>query len=108
MQFHLLRRSAPFVLVIMLVVSSLALAGGSLAAPQRAKVDMIEPKAGTWKTWVLKSGDQFRLAAPPDKAASTAEISQLKEMVGKRNAAALDQIAFWDTGSPSYRWNEIA
>jgi len=26
----------------------------------------------------------------------------------RRAAAALDEIAYWDTGSPSFRWNEIA
>jgi hypothetical protein len=29
-------------------------------------------------------------------------------MAAKRNAAVRDQIAYWDTGAPSYRWNEIA
>lgn len=77
------------------------------AAASVAKVDQIEPKAGSWKTWVLTSGNQFRRAAPPDKAATEAEIKQLKDLATKRDAAALDQISFWDTGGPSYRWNEF-
>jgi hypothetical protein len=28
--------------------------------------------------------------------------------VNQRDASALDQISFWDTGAPSYRWNELA
>jgi hypothetical protein len=27
--------------------------------------------------------------------------------VDQRDSAALDQIEFWDTGAPSYRWNEL-
>ena len=28
---------------------------------------MIEPDAGSWPTWLLDSGDQLRLDAPPDE-----------------------------------------
>ncbi len=67
----------------------------------------IEPDAGKWKTWLLKSGNQLRLPAPPDKAATTAEVKELKALAAKRDAKALDQIAFWNTGAPAYRWNEV-
>lgn len=68
---------------------------------------MIEPKAGTWKTWVLTSGSQLRRPAPPDAAATDQELQQLRALVAKRDATALDQIAFWDTGAPTYRWNAL-
>ena len=70
--------------------------------------DQIEPLAGQWKTWVLTSGDELRPAAPPDQAATTTEIEALKALVAQRDAAALEQITYWDAGSPSYRWNQIA
>jgi hypothetical protein len=94
-----------FCVVVLLVVVVI----GKLAPTSRilASDAPIEPKAGTWKTWVLKSGDQFRLPAPPDKAATEAEIQQLKELAAKRDAASLEKIAYWDTGAPSFRWNEI-
>ncbi len=63
---------------------------------------------GTWQTWVLESSDQFRLDAPPDDAATTEEITQLMTMVAERDDAALQQIAYWNAGAPSYRWNQIA
>jgi hypothetical protein len=88
---------------ILLVLSSVG-----VATRVQAGADLIEPQAGTWKTWVLASGSQFRLPPPPDTAATAAEVKQLKDMAAKRDAAALDQIAYWDTGVPSYRWNEIA
>ena len=66
------------------------------------------PQAGTWDTWVLESGDQFRLDAPPDEAATADEIVQLIEMAAARDEAALTQIAYWNAGPPAYRWNQIA
>ena len=29
-------------------------------------------------------------------------------MTAERDAAALDQVSYWDSGAPGYRWNEIA
>ena len=68
----------------------------------------IEPTAGTWQTWVLKSGSELRPAAPPDKAATELEIKALQKVVAQRDAKTLSQIAYWDAGSPSYRWQDIA
>jgi PAP2 superfamily len=77
------------------------------AVPTTNKVNQLEPKAGTWKTWILTDGKQFRQPAPPDKAATEAEIKQLKEMVAQRDNAALEKIAYWNAGGPAYRWNEL-
>src|SRR5262245_60739138 len=54
-----------------------ALTTATISAPL-GKLDLVEPKAGRWKTWLLTSGSQFRRPAPPDKVASEAEIKQLK------------------------------
>ncbi|HJZ69734.1 MAG TPA: hypothetical protein VKF81_16530 [Blastocatellia bacterium] len=75
---------------------------------QAITAQQVEPKAGTWKTWLLTSGSQLRLAEPPNRRATKAEIKVLKAMESDRTAAALDLINFWDAGPPSYRWNEIA
>lgn len=68
----------------------------------------IEPGAGKWQTWVLKSGSELRPDAPPDQAATRKELAELQSLVAQRDAKALDQIAYWDAGSPNYRWLEIA
>ena len=84
---------------------------GAEAAPISTAVsgtNGVEPGAGSWHTWVLTSTNQLRPEAPPDKAATRAELDQLRALVDQRDSAALDEIAFWDTGAPSYRWNEIA
>jgi membrane-associated phospholipid phosphatase len=86
---------------IMLVVA------GVLPA-QAPAAGAIEPQVGTWKTWVIASGRQFRVPPPPDGAATEKELGELAEMAASRDHAALDRIAYWDTGAPSYRWSEIA
>lgn len=68
----------------------------------------VEPQAGTWKTWVIASGRQFRVPAPPDRAATEKELGELAQIAARRDRAALDRVAYWDTGAPSYRWSEIA
>jgi hypothetical protein len=89
-----------------LLTSAIMLA--SVIATARAADDQIEPKAGTWKTLVISSGHEFRAAPPPNEAATTAEIGDLKSLANQRDAAAKDLIAYWDVGPPSYRWQEIA
>jgi membrane-associated phospholipid phosphatase len=69
---------------------------------------LIEPQAGTWSTWVLENGSQLRPAAPPGKLETKAEIQELKVLAEQRDQNALDRIAYWNTGAPAYRWNEMA
>ncbi len=68
----------------------------------------IEPRAGRWKTWVLDSGAQLRVAPPPRRSAQEAEIRELRSRARNRDDAVLNAISFWDSGPPAYRWNEIA
>jgi membrane-associated phospholipid phosphatase len=74
---------------------------GNLAA-------QIEPNAGQWKTWVISSGSALRLPAPPDDAATAAEIQWVKDCTSAPSQAALAQINYWDAGAPGYRWMQIA
>jgi membrane-associated phospholipid phosphatase len=70
-------------------------------------VERMEPDAGNWKTWVLRSGSELRLPAPGSPADSLAEIAWLKEFMAQTNATALEQARYWDSGSPPYRWIEL-
>jgi membrane-associated phospholipid phosphatase len=95
------------------IATGLAIAShGHTSATEAATPAMpIEPEAGSWKTWVLSSGDELRPAAPPDDAASTTELAKLRMTAAYtygRDAATPDRIAYWDAGSPGYRWNELA
>jgi membrane-associated phospholipid phosphatase len=68
-----------------------------------------EPNAGTWKTWVIPSGPDFRAAQPPGPADAAAELQWLKDFVASsRDSNGLSQVRYWDAGSPGYRWMELA
>ena len=73
---------------------SLTLLGFAQAAPTQPKRDMIEPRAGMWKPWVLASGSELRLPAPPDATATRAELAELKGIAAQRDAVALDRIRY--------------
>ncbi|MBR0649566.1 phosphatase PAP2 family protein [Roseomonas terrae] len=77
--------------------------GASPAAAQP-----VDSSVGTWRTWVLASGDQFRLPPPPGADATRAEAEQLRAMSMDADAAALARMAWWNAAAPSYRWNQIA
>lgn len=68
----------------------------------------VEPDAGRWQTWVVTDVAAVRPAAPPDQATTQAELAALKALVAQRDDAAQALVAYWDAGSPSYRWIEIA
>jgi membrane-associated phospholipid phosphatase len=87
--------------VVMLLLAGMLPAQAEQAGPAG-------PQAGTWKTWVIDSGPQFRVPPPPDRAASEKELGELAQIAAARDRAALDRVAYWDTGAPSYRWSEIA
>jgi hypothetical protein len=80
----------------------------ALVPPAWAQTGPVEPRAGTWKTHVLASGSELRLPPPPGAATTRAELGELRSLAAQRNPATLDQISYWDAGSPGYRWIEMA
>ncbi len=50
----------------------------------------------------------FRPPAPLDQAGAMAEIAELKALAAGRDEASEKVVAYWDAGSPAYRWVEIA
>lgn len=89
-------------------LTGVALAVGATAAAQTParQADQIEPDAGRWHTWLLGSSAEVRSPPPPDRAASAAELGELRAMAALRTAGHA-RIVHWDVGGPSYRWNEI-
>jgi membrane-associated phospholipid phosphatase len=74
----------------------------------------LEPLAGTWRTWNLKSGSQFR-PAPPPAYGSAAFQADLDEVYAVSQSLTTEQkrIAdFWadgpGTATPPGHWNAIA
>jgi len=76
--------------------------------------DPLEPAAGTWRTWNLRSGRQFRPAAPP-RPGSAAYDQELREVYRVSRTLTDEQRAIakrWaqgpGTSTPSGHWNQIA
>jgi membrane-associated phospholipid phosphatase len=74
----------------------------------------LDPLAGTWRTWVLASGDQYRPAPPPSYRSPgwQAELAAVQESVARRTPEQEDAIRFWAGGpgtvTPAGLWIEIA
>jgi membrane-associated phospholipid phosphatase len=70
----------------------------------------IMPMAGTWQTWVLRSGGELRPAPPPayDSKQETDELAELKNI--QRTPKMMADAFFWEYASGGTRnywyWNE--
>ena len=64
----------------------------------------VEPAAGTWKTWFITSGKDYRLPAPSSYKNEIAEVLAKQKT---SDAATKQQIIFWNAGSPGYRWQDM-
>ena len=67
----------------------------------------VEPKAGTWKTWVISSGKDYRVPPPPDAGTTAGELRWLHDAVAEPNPYIVDSIRFWSSGAPAYQWMEL-
>lgn len=61
----------------------------------------IEPTAGNWKTWFIKSGKDFRLTAPPSFKNELADVLSAQRSVDEKT---MQRIQYWNAGAPGYRW----
>jgi membrane-associated phospholipid phosphatase len=67
----------------------------------------VEPNAGTWKTWAISSGKDYRVPPPPDAATTRGELVWLKSAVSESNPYIADSVRFWSAGAPAYQWLEL-
>jgi membrane-associated phospholipid phosphatase len=69
------------------------------------------PLGGSWKTWVLSSGSEFRPGPPPayDSAQLSAEMQELRDF--QRTPQTSNSALFWEYGAGGARlywyWNDI-
>ena len=89
------------------LVGLLLLTAVSATQAQPAARGGIEPTAGTWRTWVISSGRDYRVPSPPGAAETRAELRTLTDLIAQNDATVQRQIAFWDAGSPAYRWIDL-
>jgi membrane-associated phospholipid phosphatase len=85
-----------------------AILGNTITHQASVRSAPVEPGAGAWKTWVIMSGTQIQTPAPPGPKGTKEEVVELLSLQSQRSKSALETIRYWDSGSPSYRWNEIA
>jgi membrane-associated phospholipid phosphatase len=101
---------ASLCLALLLPVSTL----GGDSRPKHEKDDprgrrdyALEPDAGSWRTWVISSGEAYRVPPPPSPAATRAELRSMRELIRGNDAQARQQIKYWDAGAPAYRWMDL-
>ena len=68
---------------------------------RRQQTGQIEPNAGNWRTWVIRSGKDYRVPPPPGAKETKAELRSLAALIAQNDAHTQEQIAFWDAGSPA-------
>jgi membrane-associated phospholipid phosphatase len=91
------------------VVVAFGLSTAFLAAQIRPSSEQqIEPDARLWQTWVLTSASEQRPGPPPDRPETIRELLVVRDALANPAATAAQQLAYWNAGSPNYRWQQIA
>src|SRR5438874_4598781 len=92
-----------------LVVLTLALLG-VLALPAHGEVVSDGPKVGQWKTWVLTSGKEIQVPAPPAETSdqAKAELAELRQLQKERSPSANTAIQYYNAVPATQRWHDLA
>jgi membrane-associated phospholipid phosphatase len=90
----------------------LALALTSLCGTMHAQDSIrgsasVEPHAGEWKTWIIPSGQAYRLPPPPGLTQTREELDTVRHAVVMVDQKTLERVKHWDAGSPAYRWIDL-
>ncbi|MDB5231800.1 MAG: phosphatase family protein [Chitinophagaceae bacterium] len=91
--------------IILSIAIALTVAGAIAQTSTTRKPANYE--AANWKTWLLDNPQQITTIAPPGAAQSQAEIKLIKQQMSKLDDKKLVEIKYWNSGAPSYRWNQI-
>jgi membrane-associated phospholipid phosphatase len=91
------------------VMMMLALLGG-MALPASGEVVSSGPKVGQWKTWVLTSGAEIQVPAPPGETSdqTTAELAELRQLQKERSPMANTAIQYYNSVPATQRWHDLA
>ncbi|MCA1691330.1 MAG: hypothetical protein LC733_03675, partial [Actinobacteria bacterium] len=63
-----------------------------------------EPEAGKWKTYVLASGDDIKVPAPPTGDAARAEQEELQRLAGQRSPQVEEKVKHWNQEPALQPW----
>ena len=78
-----------------------------LSAEKKHSGGAVEPTAGQWRTWTISSGKDYRVLPPPAPEETRAELRAMADLIGQNTEDTNAQIAYWDAGSPAYRWMDL-
>jgi membrane-associated phospholipid phosphatase len=99
--------TAPKMLLWAFLAAALPLRAQAGEAGPGPRHGQIEPSAGQWRTWVISSGEDYRVPPPPSHAQTRAELRRLKDLIRHNDDASRRKITFWDAGAPAYRWIDL-
>src|SRR5438034_10424022 len=88
---------------LLLVMSLASLPCALAAAPDGAKV-------GQWKTWVLASGSEIAVPAPPaDTSDQTKkELDELRQLQAQRSETTDTAVQYYFAVPATQRWHDLA
>ena len=111
--FGRIGRTTRVALAACVTLSVLAMASPAAPAAAEGSVSMaapaVEPGAGGWKTFVLRSGSELR-PSPPDAAHSRTSMGELAEVVTRQRHLTPEveaQVRFWSQGAITRPWSEM-
>ncbi|MGH8070819.1 MAG: phosphatase PAP2 family protein [Candidatus Entotheonellia bacterium] len=95
--------------VVRLVVTMLACLG-VIALPASGEVVSGGPKVGQWQTWVLVSGTDIPVPAPPAETSdqTKAELAELRQLQKERTPIANTAIQYYLAVPATQRWHDLA
>ena len=71
------------------LLGTVALSGNNLNG--QTPTQMVEPSAGSWRTWIITSGRELQVT-PPDRAGIAGELTWLREFMRSANDQARAQM----------------
>ncbi len=93
---------SPFLSIVITLVSMIAT--GQTSSPRPSSTY----EAANWSMWLLDNPQLVIIEAPPSAAKTKLEIQLVKDRMSKLDTKKMEQIRYWNSGAPTYRWNQIA
>jgi membrane-associated phospholipid phosphatase len=74
--------------------------------PPRRVASPYDPLAGSWATWVIPGGGEYRPAPPPQPGSDAflRDLTELRDLSTSRTPEQADIARYWATETPSTRW----
>jgi hypothetical protein len=66
-----------------------------------------EPKAGTWKTYILSSASEVKVPKPPTGDKAAAELAEVRKLAGERTQAVQDAVKQWSADVAVKPWMDV-